>query len=80
MEEHRLDIRADCKEKCILRLGNLHHLATVKNISFGGVLVNLYFTPPDLHTGDNCNISMNGKFLREYSCEVVRVETPDIAL
>jgi hypothetical protein len=52
----------------------------VKNISFGGALVHFNSSPPDLHIGDKLNICMNGEFLREYSCEVVRTETPNVAL
>lgn len=80
MAEHRHDKRVDCDETCIVRLGDLHHVATVKNISFGGALVHFYSSPPRLTIGDNCNISMIGEFLCEYSCEVVRAETPNIAL
>jgi hypothetical protein len=80
MAEHRHDKRVDCDQTCILRLGELHHVATVKNISFGGALLYFYPSPPCLQAGDNCNISMIGEFLCEYSCEVVRVEAPDIAL
>ena len=80
MAEHRHDNRVDCDETCILRLGDLHHVATVKNISFGGALVYLYSSPPSLQIGDNCSICMIGEFLCEYSCEVVRAETPNIAL
>ncbi|MDD2581229.1 MAG: PilZ domain-containing protein [Desulfuromonadaceae bacterium] len=80
MAEHRHDIRVDCEDKCILHMGDLHYIATVKNISFGGALVNLYSPQPGLHTGDKCDISMDGKFIREYSCEVVREEAPNVAL
>lgn len=80
MAEHRHDIRVDCGETCIVRLGDLHHVATVKNISFGGALVHFNSSPPRLRNGDICNISMDGEFLREYSCEVIRTETPDIGL
>ena len=80
MAEHRHDKRIDCDETFILRLGDLHHIATIKNISFSGALVHFDSSPPNLHIGDKCNISMNGVFLREYSCEVVRAKTPNIAL
>ena len=80
MEEYRHDIRVDCEERCILHRGVLHHFATVKNISFGGALVNSKLKPLGLHTGDYCIISVDGEFFDEYFCEVLRVETPDIAL
>jgi len=80
MAEHRHEIRVDCDETCVVRLGGLDHVATVKNISFGGALVNFYYSPPSLHIGDKCSISMKGEFLSEYSCEVVRADTPTIAL
>ena len=80
MVEHRSDIRADCEDKCVLHQGVLHHLATVKNISFGGALVHFNTMQPTLHIGENCDITVNGEYLREYSCEVVRIEAPDIAL
>jgi hypothetical protein len=80
MAEHRHDMRVNCEEECILHLEDLHHFAKVKNISFGGALVHFDSMQPTLRIGDKCNISMNGEFLREYSCEVVRAETPDVAL
>ena len=80
MAEHRHDNRVDCDESCILRLGDLHHIATVKNISFGGALVHFDSSTPRFHIGDICNISMIKEFICEYSCEVVRAETPNIAL
>lgn len=80
MAEHRRDKRVDCDETCVLRMGDFHHVAAVRNISFGGALVYFYSSPPRLQPGDNCNICMIGEFLCEYSCEVVRAEAPYIAL
>jgi len=80
MAEHRHDKRVDCDETCLLRRSDLHHVGTVKNISFGGALVHFHSSPPCLQIGDNCDISMIGEFLCEYSCEVVRAENPNIAL
>ena len=80
MAELRNDRRVDCDETCMLHLGDLNHVATVKNISFGGALVHFHSSPPSLQIGDNCNISMIGEFHCEYSCEVVRAEAPNIAL
>jgi hypothetical protein len=80
MAEHRYDKRVDCDQTCILRLGDLHHVATVENFSLGGALVHFHSSPPSLHVGDNCIISMDAGSLLEYSCEVIRVETTKIAL
>jgi len=65
---------------CLLSLGNLHHIASVKNISFNGALVHFSTKPPSLDVGDKCNFFIIGEFIREYSCNVVRVETQKIAL
>jgi PilZ domain len=67
--ERRHDIRVDCKVTCILRLGDLHHVATVKNFSLGGALVHFHSSPPTLHNGDNCIISMDGGSLLKYSAD-----------
>jgi hypothetical protein len=80
MTEHRHHNRFDIEDDCKLQLNYLYYSGTVKNISFGGALVHLYDPLPELHVGDICDISMDGEFLREYSCEVVRVKTPDIGL
>jgi hypothetical protein len=80
MAEHGHVKRIYCDETCVLRLGDIHQITTVKNISFGGALVHFDSSPPKLHIGDKCNISMNGVFLREYSCVVVRAGTPNIAV
>ena len=83
MAEHRHDKRIECDDTCILLLGDLHHVAKIKNISFGGALVHFNPSPPILQIGDICNISIISKigaFSFKYSCEVVRTETPNIAL
>ena len=80
MAEHRHRIRINCDETCLLILGDLHHVVKIINISFGGALVHFYSSPPTLHIGDTCSISMSGEIIREYSCEVVRAETPNFAL
>lgn len=79
MAEHRNDTRVDCNETCIMRLGDLHLAGTVKNFSLGGALVHFHSSPPPLTIGDNCIINLDGGSLLEYSCEVVRVETTNIA-
>ena len=83
MAEHRHDKRIECDDTCILLLGDLHHVAKIKNISFGGALVHFHSSSPSLQIGEICNISIvgkNGAFPFKYSCEVVRSEAPDIAL
>ena len=80
MEAHRQDIRVDCDETCLLHMGDLHLEAKVENFSLGGALVHFNGSPPALHIGDNCKIRMEAGSLREYSCEVIRVETTKIAL
>ena len=80
MVEYRHAKRIDCNETCVLRMGDVNHVATVKNISFGGALVHFDSPTPRLHIGDICNISMIKEFICEYSCEVVRDETPRIGL
>jgi hypothetical protein len=82
MPENRHHNRVDYEKNCQLRLGNWYYLARVKNISLDGALVDFYAPPPDLHVGDYCEVSMSmdGDYLGEYSCEIVRVETSHIAL
>jgi hypothetical protein len=80
MEAHRHDIRVDCDEACMLQMGDLHLEAKVENFSLGGALVHFNSLPPALHIGDNCKITMGGGSLREYFCEVIRVETTKVAL
>lgn len=80
MEELRHDIRVDCEEKCVMHLGGLHYFATFRNISSSGAVVHFNTSQPGLHIGDNCIISVDGGPIREYSCEVVRVENPDIVV
>ena len=80
MTEQRHDIRDDCEEKCIMHLGDLYYVARVKNISFGGALVDFKFSTQGLHVGENCDIIMDGGSNREYSCEVVRVGVHKVAL
>ncbi len=82
MPEHRNNSRMDYEKNCQLRLGNWYYLARLKNISFDGALVNFYAPPPDLHIGDYCEVSINmdGDYLGEYSCEIVRVDDANIAL
>ena len=80
MAEYRHHIRVDCEKRCILQMRDLYYLVTVKNFSLGGALVNFYFPVQDLHVGDNCSISVGEGSFRKYFCEVVRVDTPKIAL
>lgn len=80
MKEQRQYKRINREETCILQLRDWYYPATVKNSSFGGVCLYLHQPLPGLHVGDNCNLSMNGEHSREHSCEVVRIEIPNIAL
>ena len=80
MPEHRLHGRVDCVVKCNLHRGCLYYPAMVKNISPGGVLVTFYVTHPNLRVGDNCEVYIGGENLRQYSCEIVRVQSLDVAL
>lgn len=80
MGEHRHHIRRDDGELCHLRLGDLYYLATVRNISLGGALLHFYTPPARFQVGDNCQLSLDGGDLCDYDCEVVRVETSDVAM
>lgn len=71
---------ADCEVKCTFYFGDSNYLTTVNNFTLGGAPVHFHSSPPALHIGDRCKIRMNGGALHEYSCEVIRVETPTIAL
>ena len=77
MPNHRRHKRLDCEDHCYLRLGDSFYSGLVKNISMGGSLVR--FSYP-LAVGDNCRVSMNSGLLCEFICEVVRVESPHVAL
>lgn len=80
MANHRHYIRVDDGERCNLRLGDSYFLATVKNISLGGALMEIYFPPKHLKAGNSCQVSLDGGSLYSYDCEVVRVENSKIAL
>lgn len=80
MKEHRLSTRFNSEKICLLELGNEFYPATIKNISFGGALVRTPNMQHGLRVADKCNISMNGEFLREYPCKVIRVEPSYVAL
>ena len=80
MVEKRHDIRADCEGKCILYFRDSDYLVTLNNFSLGGALVRFSTATPALHIGDRCKLKMDGGFLEEYTCEVIRVETTEIAL
>jgi hypothetical protein len=77
MAGYRLHKRLDCEDHCFLHLGDTFHAGIVRNISLGGALVHFYHP---LTVGDNCRISMNKGLLCEFTCEVVRVEAPNVAL
>jgi len=80
MAEHRIHNRINDEERCHLRLNDSYYLATVKNVSMGGALVDLYFPPVGLHTGNNCQVSIDGGKLYNYDCKIVRIENSNIAL
>ncbi|WP_223921670.1 PilZ domain-containing protein [Geobacter sp. AOG2] len=80
MEEQRRHIRLVDDERCHLRLGDLYYLATIKNISLSGALLHFYTPPERFQIGDNCQISLDGGNLYNYNCEVVRVETSNVAM
>ena len=80
MAEKRHDIRADFEEKGILYVRDSNYLVTVNNFSLGGALVRFPTSMPALNIGDRCKLKMDGGFLQEYTCEVIRVETTKIAL
>jgi len=80
MAERRHDMRVDDGESCHLRLGDLHYLATVKNISSSGVLLHFYAPPMRFQAGDNCQVSLDGGNSYNGDCEVVRVETSNVAM
>ena len=80
MEERRHDKRVICGDSCIVYLGDLHQVAKVMNISFGGALLQFNFPPTRFRAGANCTMSVGGEFPREYSCKVTWVENPYVAL
>lgn len=80
MKEHRQYKRTNSEYECTLQLNDWYYPATVKNCSQGGAYLYLHLPLPDLHLGDNCNLSMNAEYSREQSCEVVRIDIPNIAL
>ena len=80
MAGYRLHKRLDCEEHCYLRLRDSFYSAMVRNISLGGALVHFFYPLTGVHVGDNCKVSLGEELTFEYNCEVVRVETPDIAL
>lgn len=80
MTDYRLHIRLDCEDRCHLHLRDSFYSAMVKNISLGGALVYFYDPLPAIHVGDNCKVSLGEDLACEYICEVVRVETSNVAL
>jgi len=78
--EHRHHYRVDCEESCRLYLEDWFYPAKVKNISYGGALLSIEVPHTDLHVDDNCEVRVDVKPLREYSCKVVRVEPSHIAV
>jgi hypothetical protein len=78
--ERRIHMRIDDEERCYLRLRDSHYLATVKNISLSGALVDICFPPEGLHSVNTCQVSIDGGSLYNYDCEIVRVENSNIAL
>lgn len=80
MADHRRHARVDDEERCHLRLRDSYYLATVKNISLSGVLMEIYFPPDGLHVGKSCQVSLDGGGSCNYDCEIVRVDNSKIAL
>ena len=46
----------------------------------GGALLDVYFPPVGLLSGNNCQVSVDGGKHYNYDCEIVRVENSIIAL
>jgi len=80
MANNRLNLRLDCEDCCHLHVRDSFYSATVKNVSLGGALVHFHDPLPGVQIGDNCKVSLGEEFTYEYNCEVVRVETCDVAL
>ena len=80
MANYRLHARLECKERCHLHMRDSFYSARAENISLGGVLVHFNDSPPGLHVGDNCRLTMNGHLYCEYLCEITRVDTAHAAL
>ena len=80
MANNRLHLRLDCEDCCHLLLRDSFCSATIKNISLGGALVQFQDPLPGVHVGDNCRVSLGGELTCEYNCEVVRIETSNVAL
>ncbi len=77
MAGYRHHKRLDCEDHCFLHLEDSLYTGIIKNISLGGALVH-FFHP--LAVGDNCKLSMSKGLLCEFTCKVVRVEAPNVAL
>jgi hypothetical protein len=80
MENKRLHLRLDCEDCCHLFMRDSLYSATVKNISLGGVLMHFHDPLPGVRVGDNCKVRLGEVLTCEYNCEVVRVETSNVAL
>jgi hypothetical protein len=80
MAYYRLQKRYDCEDHCQLRLRDSIYSAMIVNISVGGALVHFYDPLPGVHVGENCKMSLKKELTCVYNCEVVRVETSNIAL
>jgi hypothetical protein len=78
MIEQRHHIRLNREFQSRIHLMNSSHSVMTKNISLCGVLVHFPNLMPDIHIGDKCILSIELGHIGRY--EVVRVETPAIAL
>jgi len=82
--ENRKHRRIDCNFNSYIFYNNSEYLATTKNMSLGGMLINVpFFTPlADLTTGSKCEINFCPKQNSKshgLNCEVTRIDYPAIA-
>ena len=79
----RRNARLTCAERCQLRFHESYHSVSLINISKKGLLVHFDDPLPHVRSGDTCGVYLcnDRNFCPcEFECEVVRVETSDIAL